>query len=149
MSLRSDAIKAYMKNQLEDKITIEKEKKRWIEYGIKHIKENFGDSLEIETVSGKDGGVIFIVDGLKMRLRRYQGYCHTYLIQTCPKCGADYESNIISLVNIGMALQEGHDSYDCENVLKGREPVKELTTDERLIEVLRAFVRENSSECIQ
>lgn len=140
-----DAIQAYAEDQLENKEAEEKEKKRFIEDGIRSIREKFGDNLKIEVIFDKEGYVAFLVDGLKMRVRRHQGYHNTFLVQTCPKCGAEYEDHIVNIKNIGKAIMEGHSAYDCEKILKEREPVKELTTDEKLIDVLRTFVRENSS----
>mgnify|MGYP003395087827 CR=1 FL=1 len=148
MSLKDDAMQTYAKDQLESKEEEEKEKKKFIEDGLQNIRDRFGDSLKIEVISDKEVGVAFLVDGLKMRLRRHQGYYNIYLVQTCQKCGTEYEGHIMSLKNIGKAIQEGHASYDCEKILKEKEPVKELTTDEKLIEALRTFVRENASEWI-
>lgn len=146
MSLIDDAIKAYANDQLENKEEGEKEKKKFIEDSIQNIRDRFGDNLKIEVISDKEGGVAFLVDGLKMRLRKSQGYYNIFLVQKCPKCDTEFEDHIINLKNIGKAIQEGHTSYDCEKI--EREPVKELTTDERLIEALRTFVRENASEWI-
>lgn len=143
-----DAIKAYEKDQLENKETEEKEEKKYIEDCIQNIRERFGDDLNIEVIYDKEDSIAFSVDGLKMRLRKYQGYYNISLVQTCQKCGTEFEDHIINLKNIGKALQEGHVSYDCEKILKEREPVKELTTDEKLIEALRTFIRENASEWI-
>lgn len=148
MSLIDDAVKAHAKDQLESKEAEEKETKKFIEDGIQNIRDRFGDNLNIEVISDKEVGIAFLVDGLKMRLRKSQGYYNIYLVQTCPKCGTEYEDHIINLKNIGKAIQEGHASYDCEKILKEREPVKELTTEERLIGALRTFVRENASEWI-
>jgi hypothetical protein len=148
MSLVNDAIQAYAKDQLENKEEGEKEKKKFIEDGIQNIKDRFGDNLKIEVISDKEGGVAFLVEELKMRLRRSQGYYNIYLVQKCPKCDTEYEDHIINLKNIGKAIQDGHASYDCEKILKEREPVKEFTTDEKLILALRTFVRENASEWI-
>lgn len=146
MSLIEDAIQAHAKGQLENKEEEEKEKKKYIEDCIQNIKDRFGDNLKIEVISDKDIGVAFLVDGLKMRLRKYQGYYNISLVQTCPKCGTEYEEHIINLKNIGKALQEGHASYDCNKILKERESVKEPTTEEKLIDALRNFVYENVSE---
>lgn len=146
MSLMEDAIQAHAKDQLENKELEEKETKKYIEDCLQNIKDRFGDNLKIEMISDKEGGIAFLVDGLKMRLRKSQGYYNIYLVQTCQKCGTEYEEHVVNLKNIGKALQEGHDSYNCERILKEREPVKELTTDEKLIEALRDFVRENASE---
>ena len=148
MSLIDDAMQVYAKDQLENKELEEKEKKKCIEDSLQNIRDRFGDSLKIEVISDKEGGVAFLVDGLKMRLRKYQGYYNIYLVQACQKCGTEYEGHIISLKNIGKAIHEGHASYECEKILKEKEPVKELTTDERLIEALRTFVHENVSEWI-
>lgn len=146
MSLVDDAIKAYTKDQLEIKEDIEKENKKFIEDGINNIREKFGDNLKVEVISDHGlTGVVFLVEGLKMRLKRYQGYYNIYLVQTCPKCKIEYEEHIISLKDIGKALQEGHASYDCEKILKDREPVKELTTEEKLLDALRTFILEINS----
>ena len=149
MSLADDAIKAHAKDQLELKESEEIEKKKFIEDGIKNIREKFGDNLKVEVIS--DHGltdIAFLVEGLKMRLKRSQGYYNIYLVQKCPKCGTEYEDHIVNLKNIGKALQEGHSSYDCEKILKEREPVKDWTTEEKLVDALRTFVRENASEWI-
>jgi len=150
MSLIDDAIQAYAKDQLENKEDEEEEKKKFIEGGLQIIRDRFGDNLKIEVIPDKEDGIIFFVDGLKMGVKRYQGYYNIFLVQKCPKCDTEYEDHIINLKNIGKAIQEGHTSYDCEKILKEREPIKELTTDEKLIEelieVLRTFIRENASE---
>ena len=148
MSLIDDAIQAHAKDQLENKELEEKEKKKYIEDCIQDIRDKLGDNLKIEVISDKEGGITFLVDGLKMRLRKSQGYYNIYLVQTCPKCGTEYTEHIVNLKNIGKAIQEGHASYDCEKILKERESVKEPTTEEKLIEALRTFIRENSSEWI-
>ena len=148
MGLMEDAIQAYINDQLENKEVEEKEKKKLIDDGIQSIKEKFGDDLKIGVISEKEGSVAFIVDGLKMKARKHQGYYNIYLVQTCPKCGAEYENHIINIKNIGKAIHDGHHSYDCEKILKEREPVKELTTDEKLLDVLKTFIRENASEWI-
>lgn len=148
MGLKDDAIQAYAKDQLENKEAEEKEKKKFIEDGLQNIRDRFGDNLKIDVISDKEGGIAFLVEGLKMRVRRSQGYYDVYLVQKCPKCDTEYEDNIINLKNIGKALQEGHSSYECEKILKERDKVKEFTTDEKLILALRTFVRENASEWI-
>ena len=148
MSLVDDAIQAYAKDRLANKESEEKEKKKLIEDGIQNIKDRFGDNLKIDVTSDKDGDVIFLVDGIKMKVRRYQGYYNIHLVQTCPKCKEEYTDTVISLKDIGKLLKEGHNSLDCEKVLKAKEPVKEWTTEEKLIEALRTFIRENSSEWI-
>lgn len=148
MSLLDDAVKAYAKDQLEIKEAEEKEKKKLIDGVIQSIRERFGDNLKIELISDKEG-VTFLVDGLlKMRARRSRGYYNIYLVQKCPKCDTEYEDHIVNLKNIGKALQEGHASYDCEKILKEKKEVKELTTEEKLVDVLRTFIRENSSELL-
>lgn len=147
MGLKEDAMDVYAKDQLENKEEEEKEKKKFIEDGVQNIRDRFGDNLKIE-VSDKEDDIVFLVDGLKMRLRKAQGYYSIYLVQKCLRCDTEYEEHIINLKNIGKALQKGHASYDCEKILKEREPVKELTTEERLIDALRTFVRENASEWI-
>jgi homospermidine synthase len=146
MSLIEDAKQAYAKDQLEINEDKEKEIKKFVEDGIQCIKEKFGDNLNIDVISDKEGDIVFLVDGLKMRVRRSQGYYSIYLVQICPKCGAEYEDIIINLKNIGRAIQEGHTWYDCEKILKEKGPVKELTTEEKLIEALRTFVQENLYE---
>lgn len=148
MSLVEDAIDAYEKSRLENKENEDKEKKEFIEDGIKTIKDKFGDNLKIDVTSDKDGDVIFIIDGLKMKLRKYHGYYNIYLVQTCPKCGKEYVELIINLRDIGKLIKEGHCSFDCEKALKDKEPVKEWTTDEKLLDALKTFIRENSSEWI-
>lgn len=148
MSLIDDAIQAHTKDQLENKELEEKEKKKYIEDCIQNIKDRFGDNLKIEVISDKERGVAFLVDELKMRLRKSQGYYNIYLVQKCPKCDTEFEDHIINLKNIGKTLQEGHALYDCNKILKERESVKEPTTEEKLIEDLRTFIRENSSEWI-
>lgn len=148
MGLKDDAIQAYAKDQLENKEAEEKEKKKFIEDGLQNIRDRFGDNLKIDVISDKEGGIAFLVEGLKMRVRRSQGYYDVYLVQKCPKCDTEYEDHIINLKNIGKALQEGHSSYECEKILKERDKVKEFTTDEKLILALRTFVRENASEWI-
>lgn len=145
MSLTDDAKQAYAKDQLQSKETEEKEKKEFVEGGIQNIREKFGDNLKIEVISDKECGTAFLVDGLKMRMRRTRGYYNIYLVQKCPKCDTEYEEHITNLKNIGKALHDGHASYDCEKILKEREHAEEWTTDERLIEALRTFVRENVS----
>lgn len=148
MSLMEDAIQAHAKDQLENKELEEKEKKKYIEDCLQNIRDRFGDNLKIEMISDKEGSIAFLVDGLKMRLRRHQGYYNISLVQTCQKCGTEYEEHVVNLKNIGKAIQEGHNTYDCEKILKERESVKEPTAEEKLIEALRAFIRENSSEWI-
>lgn len=146
MSLIDDAMKAHAKDQLESKENKEKEKKKLVEDAIEDIKDKFGDNLNIEVISDKEGGMAFLVDGLKMRVKRYHGYYTIYLVQMCQKCGTEYEDHIINLKNIGKAIQEGHNSYDCEKILKEKEQVKELTTEKKLIDALRTFIHENASE---
>jgi len=148
MSLADDAIQAHIKDQLKSKEDEEKEKNKFIEDCTQNIRDRFGDNVEIEVISDKEYGTTFLVDELKMRLRKHQGYYNIYIVQTCPKCDTEFESHIINLKNIGKAIQDGHASYDCEKILKEKELVKELTTDEKLIEALRTFVRENASEWI-
>ncbi len=146
MSLVSDAIQAHAKDQLEKKEEEEKERKKYIEDCIQNIKDRFGDNLEIEIMTDKEDGIAFLVDGLKMRLRKSQGYYNIFLVQRCQKCDTEFEDHIINLKNIGKSLLEGHASYDCGKILKERESVKELTTDEKLIVSFRAFVQENLYE---
>lgn len=148
MSLIEDAIQAYAKDQLENDEIEEKEKKKLIKDGIQTIKDKFGNNLKIDVISDKGGGVAFIVDGLKMRVRRHHGYYNIYLVQTCPKCGTEYEEHIINLKNIGQALHEGHDSFDCKEILNKKEQTKEWTTDEKFLDALKTFIRENVSEWI-
>lgn len=142
MSLVEDAKQAYVKDQLEDKKDKERETIKFVEDGLQNIKERFGDNLNIDVVSDKEG-IAFLVDGLKMRVRKSQGYYSIYLVQICPKCNTEYEDIIINLKTIGKSLQEGHTSYECEKILKDRE-VKELTTEEKLVDALRNFIQENT-----
>ena len=146
MSLVDDAFQAYEKSILADKESEEKEKKKLIEDGLQNIKDRFGDNLKIDVTSDKDRDVVFLVDGLKMKVRKSQGYYNIYLLQTCPKCKEDYADTVISLKDIGKLLREGHNTFDCDKILKSKEPVKELNTDERLIQALKVFIYENSPE---
>ena len=73
MSLAQDAIQAHAKDQLENKELEEKEKKKYIEDCLQNIKDRFGDNLKIEMISDKEGGIAFLVDELKMRLKKHQG----------------------------------------------------------------------------
>jgi hypothetical protein len=146
MGLIEDAENVYAKEQLEDKKQTEIENRKFIKDAIDSIKDKFGENLNIDVIEDKESGVAFMVDGLKMIVRKSQGYYSIYLVQKCPKCGTEYENIIVSLKTLGKALKTGHVPYECDKILKDREPVKELTTEEKLIETLRDFIHENLSE---
>lgn len=144
MGLKEDAIAEYEKDKETTRKNQEEERKRAIDEGIQTIKEKFGENLNIET-SIENDDISFLVDGLKMKVGRSDGYYSViYLVQKCQKCGEEFMENIINLRDIGKILKEGHKSYDCERVIELKAVKKELNTDERLLEALRNFIYENS-----
>ncbi len=149
MSLTDDAIKTYEKRQLNEKENAEKERKKFIEGGKNTIESLFGQNLKIDIIEDIDNfgdkSTAFLVDGLKMRVRRGRGYYEVFLVQKCQVCGSEFEEHVINIENIGRALKDGHPKIQCDNVLEAKKPKVIQTTEERLVEVLRDFVAENSN----
>lgn len=149
MSLTDEAIKAYEKRQLNEKENTEKERKKFIEGVKKTIESLFGQNLKIETIEEinniGDKSTAFLVDGLKMRGRRGRGYYEIYLVQKCQRCGSEFDEHVINIESIGKALKDGHSKIECDNALVAKKPKVIQTTEERLVEVLRDFIAENSN----
>lgn len=147
MSLTDDAIKTYEKRQQDEKINKEKGMKKFIEDGKNTIESLFGQNLKIEVIEDVnnfgDKGTAFLVDGLKMRVRRGRGYYEIYLVQKCQRCDSEFEEHVINIESIGKALKDGHSKIECDNALEAKKPKVIQTTEERLVEVLRDFIAEN------
>lgn len=152
MGLKEKAIEAYEK----EKERVHKEKndgaEKFAVQAKEILRERIGDEFAIQVISKEPYETIFGVDGIKFRVNTDR----VYIIKKCDKCETEYYTELISgfgdknksFQNIGEILSEPHNDYDCKRIIEEKEENKEPTIEEKLVEILRSFIRENSSEWI-
>ena len=149
MGLRENAIEAYKKERElikeRDKIEAETFSRR----ALDALKDIIGrEYTDIKTVVEQHGATSFSIDSILFRVTSSQGYHVVNLVKTCPRCETETTVRVLNLKDIGMALVEPHSSYDCDKIIdmkENEEGVRVLSTEERLLETLRDFIRENGS----
>ena len=148
MALKEKAIDAYNKRKIQTEAENLQEAENFYEGALKALKERLGDNYANIQVLKKDiGDTIFDVDGIRMGVAKSQGYYDIYIIQKCQKCGEEFSKNITSLndpekvlEDIGKILQGKHDEYDCNKFLEAKQPKKEPTTEEKLLDAFKQFI---------
>lgn len=55
-----------------------------------------------------------------------------------------YEKGTLGYL-LELAKKDGHPKVECDSVLEAKKPKVKQTTEERLVEVLRDFIAENSN----
>jgi len=154
MDLKKKAIEEYKREkQLTDE-NYKKEADNFAEKSLHVLRDivggNYGD---IKVVTKMPGCTDFNVDGVLLRVVTSNGYPIVNIVRTCEKCGFNIESRVINLKDIGKALVEPHDKFDCERFFKLKndpdydENAKVSITDRRLLEAMKDFIRENDQMC--
>lgn len=154
MSLKEKAIELYEK---EKKLTAEsnaREAENFAKKSLEALKEMLGNEYsDIKIVVKQPGATSFRVDGILFRVATQQGYHVTNIIQKCPICETELDIRVLNLKDIGKALVEPHVKYDCDRMLEIKKEMEQekngivLSTDARLLEAIRDFVKENETPC--
>lgn len=167
MGLLERAIGAYKEEKKKIKEINEKEAEEFAKKALERLNEIItendksscygNDNNDIRTISRKDirtisrkpGCTDFLVDGIHFRVTySSHGYNDAYVIRICPMCRAEVSMCVLNLKDVGKALSEPHKKYDCDSTLEvnklNEEGIKILSTEEKLLEILREFIQENS-----
>lgn len=150
MGLKEKAIEVYEKEKELVKKSNEKEAENFAEKALKSFEEIFGAECgDIEIVEKKPWATTFSVDGILFRVTTSQGYNEINMVKKCPICEAVTTDRVLNIKDIGKALVEPHNKYDCDRMLEikkeagGGENGLVLSTEARLLEALKDFIREN------
>jgi hypothetical protein len=155
MGLKEKAIEAFeIENESITEANMRKTEK-FAENALQSLKDvigndyDIGNDCNIDIVDKQSWATSFIVDDLLFRVSASE----VHLVQTCPRCQAEITDRVLDIKDIGKALVRPHNKYDCDRITESRmKEEKEkngvvLGTDERLLEALRDFIRENDHMC--
>lgn len=154
MGLKEKAIEIYKKEKEleEEKNRIEAE--NFAEKSLFFVKDIIGGCYSnITVVTKMPWCTDFNVDGVILRVTMSEGYRIVNVVKTCEICKIEISSRVLNLKDIGKVLTEPHDIFDCNRIFKSKndpdydENQKVSSTDLRILEALREFVRENDEMC--
>lgn len=142
MGLKKDSIEIYQiqKKEIEKRSKIDSAK--FAESSIDLFKEMFGDEYDIVIKEASPDHTILVVDGLEIMATSGQGIKHFTLMLKCDKCGDNYTENIHKIVDIGKALECGHNKFDCERSVRSKQEPKPRTIDEEFLDTFRRFIQD-------
>jgi hypothetical protein len=149
MGLKEKAFDAYKRDrELIDESNI-KEAENFAIKSLERLREVLGNDEDIITVDKQPGATTFSVDGILFRVNSSDGYHVVNVVKKCSVCGTDNIAGVLDIKDIGRALAEPHSKYDCDRMLEIKKSNesgdKVLSTEERLLEALREFIRENDN----
>jgi len=154
MGLKEKAVEAYETDKELTKKSIEKEAEIFAEKALKSLKDILGEECgNIEIVDKQPGATSFRVDGILFEVCASQGYPFVNVIVNCLICGNKINVRVFNIKDIGKALVEPHSKYDCDRALEIKKEsddeknVLVLSTEARLLEALKDFIRENDCTC--
>lgn len=154
MDLADRAIAEYKKEQkLREESNI-KAAEIFAEDAIKELQNIIGVERDDITIVDKQlYYASFRVDDILFRVTTCECCYVVNMIQTCPTCGSEFGDRILNIKDIGRMLVEPHYKYDCEHALEMKKRMEKLkrendrggilSTDEKLLTVLKEFVSEN------
>lgn len=142
---------------------IEKKRKENLEQAEKIVaqtteilKERIGNEFPVKVISKGFSDTVFDVDNVKFRVNENGS---VYIVKKCQKCDIVYQEYLMPkftsddqqkiFADIGKILSEPHNDYECQTIIKEKEGKKEPTTDEKLLQVLKDFMRENVREFVE
>lgn len=163
MDLKERAIDEYKKEQKLTKENNEKVAEIFADKAVYALQDIIGvRRVDIHTVDKQCYFASFLVDDMLFRVNTSEGYYIINMSRRCDVCGADVNTRITSIKDIGEALVKPHDKFSCDQYLKEKERLerikmemtqmenedgKVLSTDERLLEALKDFILENRHMC--
>ncbi len=154
MDLKEKAIKEYKRERHLTEENNKREADKFAEKSLHALRDIVGGNCgDIKVVIKMPGCTDFNVDGILFRVVTSDGYPIVNIVRTCERCGINIESRVINLKDIGRALVEPHDKFDCDRIFKVKndpdydENAKVSITDRRLLEAMRYFIRENDQMC--
>lgn len=154
MSLKEKAIEEYEREKALIKESNLKEAENFAEKALKALKDILGDECgDIKIIVKQPGATSFRVDGMLFRVTTSQGYHETNVVKKCPICETETTVRVLTLKDIGKALVEPHSKYDCDRMLEIKKELEDdksgivLSTEARLLEALRDFIKENDHMC--
>lgn len=112
------------------------------------LEGTIGKRFPIEVISKKHNEILLKVEDIVFVVNN----SGVFVRNKCEKCETEYDVYIATsdkekvLREIGGALSERHNDYDCQEIMRKKSGDKESTTGEKLLEVLRDFVLENMYE---
>ena len=155
MGLKEKAIEEYNRDRELIVQSNEREAEIFAERAFEELKKMLGNeyidimSLDKRSiiVDKQPGAASFRIDGMLFRVISSQGFYVVDVVIICPVCGTETYNRIFGIKNIGKALVEPHSKYDCDRALEmkkenGGESMV-LSTEGRLLEALKEFIREN------
>lgn len=146
MTLGSDAIDEYNKAKRKEEDKYIRESERFTEGAIRSFKETFGDQYDIKIVKKLPGRLDITVDGIQIMIKKGSGYHEFYLVRKCETCGEEFEDRVLNIKDMGESLSGKHNELDCEEARRKLLQRDIPTTEDRLVEVLRDFIHENSRD---
>ena len=151
MGLREKAIDAYTRDRELIKESNIKEAENFARKALEELRKILGNDEDIIIVTKQPGATTFSADGISFRVTSSEGYHVVNVIITCPVCGAETVTRVSYIKDIGRALMEPHSKYDCDRMLEIKKANESgynvLSTEERLLEAFKDFIRENDHMC--
>jgi len=154
MSLKEKAIEAYEKEKELIKESNLREAEIFAEKALKTLRDMIGEEYgNIKVVVKQPGATSFRVDGILFRVIASQGYYDINVIQKCPICEVEIATKVFNFKDIGKALVDLHNKYDCDRMFEIKKEMEDekngivLSTEARLLAVLRDFIKENGHMC--
>lgn len=147
MGLKEMAVAVYKKEKEREREENIQNAEKFVVRAKDVLIEKIGDKFTIQVIAKESSKAIFDVDGIAFKVDQYG----VYIIKKCPKCVTEYCEELPTFGNreifqdIGMILSNPHNDYDCKRALEDKEG-KKLTTDEKLLQVLKDFVQEHTGE---
>lgn len=154
MNLKESAMEVYEREKQLTEENYKREADNFAEkslHVLRDIVEGHYDNMTI--VAKVPGRTDFNVDGVSLRVVTSNGYPIVNIVKTCTRCGTETEERIVSLKDIGRALIHPHDKFDCDRFFKVKndpdydENAKISINEQRLLEAMKDFIRENDHMC--
>jgi hypothetical protein len=154
MDLKENAIELYEREKQLAEENNKREADNFAEKSLHVLRDIIGGNCDdIKVVTKMPGCTDFNVDGVLLRVVTSNGYPVVNIVHTCERCGIKIESRIINLKDIGKALVEPHNKFDCDRIFKLKnepdydENGKVTSYERRLLEAMKDFIRENDRMC--
>lgn len=154
MGLKEIAIEEYEKEKELIKDSNLREAEKFAEKALHSLRDIIGNEYgDIEIVVKQPGATSFRVDGILFMVNTSQGYPIVSVVKKCSICEIENTVRVLNLKDIGRVLVEPHSKYDCDRMLETKKKLDDdksgiiLSTEARLVEVLRDFIKENDHMC--
>ena len=154
MGLKERAIEEYEREKELVKESNLREAEKFAEKALHSLRDIIGNEYgDIEIVAKQPGSTSFRVDGILFRATTSQGYYEINVVKKCPICEIETTVRVLNLKDIGKAIVEPHSKYDCDQMIETKKRMEDekngmvLSTEARLLEAFRDFIRENDHMC--